>query len=122
MFAHAGSISPGLPSIPRGKAPRRMRAADVAQAVARGLRRWVGATRNAAKEVGRLIGADHRAVENWMAGTNAPGAVHLVTLITVSPPVRAEVFALTGIDLPPALNERQVEAICRAAAILEGRG
>lgn len=122
MTAHAATISAGTLNASMGKAPMKLSTRDVAYAIARGLRKWAGDTRHAAKKIGRLIQADPRTVESWLAAENAPGAAHFVTLIAVSPQVRAEVFALTGIQLPPALDQQQVEAICRAAAILEGRG
>ncbi len=45
------------------------------------LRRWTGDMRNAAKRIGRKIGADPRAVENYIYGRHCPSAAQLIKLM-----------------------------------------
>jgi hypothetical protein len=45
------------------------------------LRRWTGTMRNAAKRVGRAIGTDPRAVENYIYGRTCPPAAKLIELM-----------------------------------------
>jgi hypothetical protein len=45
------------------------------------LRRWTGSMRNAAKRVGRSIGTDPRAVENYIYGRTCPPAAKLIELM-----------------------------------------
>lgn len=45
------------------------------------LRQWTGDMRNAAKRLGRRIGSDPRAVENYIYGRSCPPAVVLIELM-----------------------------------------
>lgn len=55
--------------------------------------RW-GILRHATKILSRRVQADPRAVENWMAGRNAPHSAQLIRLMAECEAVRAEVNAL----------------------------
>lgn len=58
------------------------------------LRRWSADMRNASKRIGRSIGADPRAVENYVYGRHCPPATKLIELMAECPPLADEVMRL----------------------------
>lgn len=68
----------------------------VADRIGAALRAKWGEMRHAAKRLSRRIDADPRAIENWMAGRNAPQAAQLIRLMAECETVRAEVDALVA--------------------------
>lgn len=83
----------------RGEVPPEMLtaplSADVlADRIGAALRRGWGDMRHATKRLSRRVQADPRAVENWMAGRNAPQSAQLIRLMAECEAVRAEVNAL----------------------------
>ncbi len=67
------------------------------------LRAAFGETKAAAKNVARAANSNLRAAENWLAGRNAPDAVHMLRLMATVPEFAAEVRKLTGMasDMDP---------------------
>jgi len=70
------------------------------------LRSAFGDTKAAAKNVARAANSNLRAAENWLAGRNAPDAVHMLRLMATVPEFAAEVRRLTGMqsDMDPEFS------------------
>ena len=60
------------------------------------LRRWTGDMRNAAKRIGRAIGTDPRAVENYIYGRHCPPAAKLIDLMAECDDLANEVMRLVA--------------------------
>src|SRR5580698_8661690 len=76
-----------------------------AEAIAAAMQAEWGATPSARKEVGRITGANERAVRNWFEGKNGPSGENLVSLIRHSDEVLKTVLELSGRHyLSPALD------------------
>jgi hypothetical protein len=73
-----------------------------AKRIAEVLRQNYGDLRCATKRLGRLIGADPRAVKNWISGTNAPRLAEAVRLMAECE------------DLRVAINEMVEEVRCQS--------
>lgn len=76
-----------------------------AESIAEAVRSEWGAMPSARKEVGRITGANERAVRNWFEGKNGPSGENLVALIRHSDEVLRTVLYLSGRHyLSPALS------------------
>ncbi|MFC7611608.1 hypothetical protein [Teichococcus aestuarii] len=66
----------------------------VAERIGRVLSARYGVLRAGAKRLAASVGADPRAVKNWLAGTNAPQLSHAIDLMAADPAIEAEILAL----------------------------
>lgn len=71
-------------------------AEDCAERFGRVLRRYACDTRNAAQRLGDKIGADPRAVENYIYGRHCPPAAKLIELMAECPTLADEVNLLVA--------------------------
>ena len=69
---------------------------SVTDALSAALRREFGETPAAAKRIARLVGANPRAVRNWLEGVNAPSGEYLISLLRHSDVVLQAVLGLAG--------------------------
>ena len=76
--------------------PRRLDSAIFSAAISTALRRDFGEVNAAPKIIGRLIGANPRAVKNWLEGRNGPSGKSLVELCRYSDRVFESVAQMAG--------------------------
>jgi hypothetical protein len=82
----------GRPAASPGRPP----APSFAQSIAAALSAEWGASPSARKEVGRITGANERAVRNWFEAKNSPSGENLVRLLAHSDAVLTTVLTLSG--------------------------
>lgn len=86
----------------------------VTSVIAEALKRTFGNSKASAKLVAKAANSNAKTAANWLAGNNAPGAVHLLRLMATVPELQAEVRRLTGMEanIDPEF-ERDLHALFR---------
>ena len=70
--------------------------AQLAELVANALKAQLGAVKNGANTIERWTGVSNRTAKNWLAGTHAPSAAHLIQLSKYSDHVLHTLLLVAG--------------------------